>query len=70
MSQFGDYRPGANIGHHEVEEFVQQRASRGELRHGRIPLQPHWNTDYRQLVSSHIATLAEPPAERSKSATA
>ncbi len=62
LSAFGDYRPGMNIGHHEVEQFVHQRANRGEIRRGRIRLRPHWNTDYRQLVSSHIATLAEQQA--------
>jgi hypothetical protein len=59
LSQFGDYHPGSNLGHHEVETFVQQRAQRGELRRGRIPLQPHWKTDYRQLVSDYLETLTE-----------
>lgn len=59
MSAFGDLRPGENVGHEEVGSFVQQRASRGEIRQGHIPLQPGWKTDYRQLVSSYIATLAE-----------
>jgi hypothetical protein len=59
MSAFGDLKPGENVGHDQVGAFVQQRAIRGELRQGRIPLQPHWDTDYRQLVSSYIATLAE-----------
>ncbi len=59
MSQFGDVKLGENVGHHEVASFVQQRAIRGEIRRGLIPLQPGWKTDYRQLVSSYIATLAE-----------
>jgi glycosyltransferase involved in cell wall biosynthesis len=62
MSAFGHYKPGGNVGHEKVESFVQQRASRGEIRQGVIPLQPCWKTDYRQLVSSYIATLAEPQA--------
>ncbi|MCB0179657.1 MAG: glycosyltransferase [Anaerolineae bacterium] len=58
LSQFGDYCPGSNIGHHQVEAFVRQQARRGEIRQGRITLQPHWRTDYQQLVSNYIATLA------------
>jgi GR25 family glycosyltransferase involved in LPS biosynthesis/glycosyltransferase involved in cell wall biosynthesis len=62
ISAFGDYHPSANIGHQEVEEFVHQRASQGAIPQGRILLQPHWNTDYRQLASCYIATLAEAEA--------
>jgi len=53
-----DLEPGENVGQREVASFVQERADRGEIRQGRIPLQPCWHTDYRQLVSSHIAILA------------
>ena len=63
MSGFGDYKAGENIGHDQVASFVQQRVKRGEIRQGAIPLQPHWKTDYRQLVSSYIATLAEQQAQ-------
>ncbi len=66
MSGFGSYKAGENVGHDQVEEFVQQRASRGEIHQGHIPLQPRWNTDYRQLVSSHIAALAEQQAQERK----
>jgi glycosyltransferase involved in cell wall biosynthesis len=66
LSQFGDYHPGSNLGHHEVETFVQQRAQRGEIRRGRIPLRPHWKTDYRQLVSSYIATLGVNSMEKAR----
>ncbi|HEY0603904.1 MAG TPA: beta-1,6-N-acetylglucosaminyltransferase [Herpetosiphonaceae bacterium] len=62
MSGFGYGRAGENTGHDQVEVFVQQQASRGQIRHGRIPLQPRWKTDYRQLVASYLATLAEQPA--------
>jgi len=58
MSQFGVLKAGENVGHHEVESFIQQRASRGEIPLGDISLKPNWKTDYRQLVSSYIATLA------------
>lgn len=58
MSAYGAYHPGSNIGHHQVEAFVRQQAHRGEIRQGRITLQPHWRTDYQQLVSNYIATLA------------
>jgi glycosyltransferase involved in cell wall biosynthesis len=67
MSQFGGYKASANVGHEQVESFVQQRVTRGEIRQGHIPLQPHWNTDYRQLVTSTLATLAEPQAQNSSS---
>jgi len=59
MSQFGNIQLGANVGHHEVAAFVEQRAHRGAIRQGRIPLQPGWKTDYRQLVASYSATLAD-----------
>jgi glycosyltransferase involved in cell wall biosynthesis len=63
MSAFGYYRAGGNVGHDKVEAFVQQGASRGEIPQGDIPLQPHWKTDYRQLVSSYLTTLAEQQAQ-------
>jgi glycosyltransferase involved in cell wall biosynthesis len=59
ISGYGEYRPDANIGHHEIEEFVEQQARWGVIPQGRILLHPHWHTDYRQLVFSYIATLAE-----------
>jgi glycosyltransferase involved in cell wall biosynthesis len=54
MSGFGNYAPGENAGHNQVEDFVKQRASRGQIRRGIIPLQPHWKWDYQQLVSEII----------------
>jgi glycosyltransferase involved in cell wall biosynthesis len=62
LSGFGGFRPGENGGYNEVAAFVQQRVSRGEIRQGYIPLQPGWKTDYQQLVSDAIASLAEQPA--------
>lgn len=62
MSGFGHYKAGANVGHEQVEAFVQQRVKRGEIRQGTIPLQPGWRTDYRQLVFSYLATFAEEQA--------
>jgi glycosyltransferase involved in cell wall biosynthesis len=59
MSQFGEIQLGENVGHHAVAAFVDQRARQGAIRQGRILLQPGWKTDYRQLVSSYIATIAE-----------
>jgi len=59
MSGFGRLKPGENVGHQQVEAFVQKRANRGEIPLGYIPLQPGWQTDYRQLVASHLATYAE-----------
>ncbi len=58
LSQFGELRVGQNVGYAEVAAFVQERAIRGEIPVGHIPLQPGWKLDYRQLVSSYIATLA------------
>lgn len=63
MSQFGNYKAGENVGHDQVETFIQQRANRGEIRQGAIPLQPCWHTDYRQLVASYVETLAEEQAQ-------
>ncbi len=62
-SAYGSYtKAGENLGHEQAGLFVQQQAMRGEIRLGHIPLQPHWNTDYRQLVNSHRATLGESQA--------
>jgi len=58
LSGFGGLKPGENGGHAEVAAYIQRRANRGEIRQGRIVLQPHWKTDYRQLVSSSLAVLA------------
>jgi len=63
MSQFGSYKAGENVGHSQVETFVQQRVKRGEIRQGTIPLQPSWKTDYQQLVSNYLVTLAEQQAQ-------
>ncbi|MEZ4657919.1 MAG: hypothetical protein R2911_10130 [Caldilineaceae bacterium] len=62
MSGYGSLKVGGNVGHQQVETFVQNRARRGEIPQGHIPLQPGWQIDYRQLVSSHITTLAEQSA--------
>jgi len=67
MSGFGHYKAGENVGHAQVESFVQQRAKRGEIRQGDIPLQPHWKSNYRQLVAGYLATLAGQPAQNNDS---
>lgn len=54
MSRFGNYKAGANVGHEQVAAFVQQQATRGAILQGTIPLQPHWDTDYGQLVATTI----------------
>lgn len=59
LSGFGGLKYGENSGNAEVAAYIHKRANRGELRQGSIPLQPHWKTDYRQLVSSYMATRAE-----------
>src|SRR5205823_5573418 len=48
LSGFGDYKAGANIGHHEVAAYVQKSADSGRMLHGHIHLRPHWKQDYRQ----------------------
>lgn len=58
MSGFGQYAPGQNVGQSQVEMFVNQRATRGQMRRGTIPLQPHWKSDYRQLVKKTIQSNA------------
>ena len=68
ISAYGSYKKaGENIGHGQVGFFVQQRAERGEIRQGHISLQPHWETDYAQLVTNYLATLAEPQAQGTSS---
>ncbi|HEY0737766.1 MAG TPA: glycosyltransferase family A protein [Herpetosiphonaceae bacterium] len=62
LSGYGGLKPGENSGDAEVGAYIHTRASRGEIRLGHIPLQPHWTTDYRQVVSSYMATLAEQSA--------
>ena len=62
LSGFGAYNPGQNVGHDQVKSFVHEQAQRGEIRQGRIQLQPGWKTDYRQLVASYLAILAESQA--------
>ena len=54
MSGFADYVAGQNVGHNEVEAFVQERAARGQIRRGTIWLKPHWKSDYQQLVKETI----------------
>lgn len=56
MSAFGEYAAGENVGHNQVEAFINQQVSRGQIRHGTIPLQPHWKSDYRQLVNEIMRT--------------
>jgi glycosyltransferase involved in cell wall biosynthesis len=62
MSGYGGYAPGANVGHQQVEEYVQRRAAHGGIRQGRIPLRPHWNDDYRRLVADCLRSQPEDPA--------
>jgi glycosyltransferase involved in cell wall biosynthesis len=51
MSGFGDYAAGQNIGHSQVEEYVNRQANSGEIRLGTIPLRPQWKSNYQQLVN-------------------
>ena len=62
MSVYGTYRPSSNIGHQEVEQYVRQRAKKGEVRQGHIALTPRWKTDYQKLVDDYIASLQLEPA--------
>lgn len=58
MSVFGAYRPGDNIGHQQVEEYVRRRADEGRIPHGHIQLQPRWRSDYQKLVADYIRSLS------------
>jgi glycosyltransferase involved in cell wall biosynthesis len=62
LSAFGLAKSGQNVGYAEAGSFVRQRAGAGEIERGTIPLQPRWKADYRQLVSSQLATLAQQQA--------
>lgn len=53
MSQFGQLRQTANVGHAAVGLYVEERVQRGEIRQGLIPLQPCWRADYRQLAARY-----------------
>jgi hypothetical protein len=63
LSGYGDYQPGANVGHQQVEAYVQSRAELGGIRHGRIPLNPHWQEDYRRLIADRLRSISENPSE-------
>jgi glycosyltransferase involved in cell wall biosynthesis len=52
MSGFGGYEQGANVGHQQVEEYVESRARQGELARGRIRLVPRWQHDYCAAVAA------------------
>lgn len=54
LSGFGDQAAGQNTDHRKVEEFVNRRASHGQIRLGTVPLQPHWKSNYQQLVNETI----------------
>ena len=54
LSAYGSYVAGGNIGHNEVEAFVNRQASRGQIQQGAITLHPRWKTDYRQLVNARL----------------
>lgn len=57
LSGFGGLKSGENVGHNEAEFFVRERANRGAVPRGRVPLEPHWNSDYRRLVSDYIQSM-------------
>ena len=65
MSGFGNHAAGQNIGHSQVETSVNRQASSGQIPLGTIPLQPHWKTDYQQLVSQTIRSVVSKDDERS-----
>ncbi len=63
MSGFGNYQPGENVGHQEVEAYVQRSAAAGHIRLGRISLVPHWQKDYCSMVSARLQTPAGQPVQ-------
>jgi glycosyltransferase involved in cell wall biosynthesis len=64
MSGFGNYKQGANVGHEGVAAYVQDRAAKGSVRHGRIPLNPHWQSDYLQQVADCLRSLSKNQPEQ------
>lgn len=66
LSAFGDHERGKNVGHQDVEAYVQRRAAEGGILHGRIRLQPRWKHDYRRQVADHLRSLATSRAEPSQ----
>lgn len=57
LSGFGQYKPGGNVGHDQVEARVRQRAEQGKIALGYIPLRPHWKVDYQNLVSDYQKSM-------------
>lgn len=57
LSGYGGMRLGQNGGYAEVGSFVRQRARAGEIPRGTVVLEPHWETDYLQLVARQVAAL-------------
>ncbi|HEY0737769.1 MAG TPA: DUF6065 family protein [Herpetosiphonaceae bacterium] len=54
MSAFGEYTPDANVGHREVEAYVQRSADAGEILRGRIQLIPQWRHNYGERVAEQL----------------
>ena len=64
MSGFGQYGQGENVGHQDVEAYVQRGAAAGTIPQGRITLAPRWQGDYPGLVAAYLrasARTARPP---------
>ena len=57
MSGFGVYQAGENVGHDEVDVYVQQKIEQGKISQGDIFLNPHWKSDYQQVVSDYIKSM-------------
>jgi hypothetical protein len=57
LSGHGHHVAGQNIGHSQVEEFVNQQASTGKIPLGTVPLQPHWKSNYQQRVNEIIQSI-------------
>jgi glycosyltransferase involved in cell wall biosynthesis len=62
MSAFGGFKEGGNVGHRQVDEYVQSRARRGGLARGRVRLTPCWRQDYLATVAAPLRSAPAPPA--------
>lgn len=55
MSGFSQAIDGPNVGHDQVAAWVKREAQNDEIPLGRVVLQPHWKTDYTQLIADRLA---------------
>lgn len=58
LSAFGqDKKEDSRTGNEKVEEWVKKKIESGEVKTGRIELNPNWQHDYQQKVDEYLKTL-------------